>query len=174
MKKLITMLGSLLERKKIRSSFETHFNKLIGLVEFEMDTVKKLFDIQKTLKDETNQIAVQRNMPKVAGTLKWCQELKDRATKPFESMKKLDLRIFDIEEDKIKRIEKKYKELLRLIDEFSSDVYNEWCSQVGELSNDNLKKNLITRNPTDKSIGTNFDPQLIAVLKEVKYLKFFK
>ena len=168
------MLGSLLERKKIRNDFESHFNKLISLVDNEMDTVKKLFDIQKTLKDDTDEIVVQRNMPKVAGTLKWCQELKDRATVPFESMKKLDYRIFDMNSEKIERIEKKYKELLMLIDGFSSDVYNEWCIQVGELSNDNLKKNLITRNQKDKSIGTNFNPQLIAVLKEVKYLKFFK
>ncbi len=139
-KKLIIMLGSLLERKKIRNDFESHFNKLISLVDNEMDTVKKLFDIQKTLKDDTDEIVVQRNMPKVAGTLKWCQELKDRATVPFESMKKLDYRIFDMNSEKIERIEKKYKELLMLIDGFSSDVYNEWCIQVGELSNDNLKK----------------------------------
>jgi len=168
------MLGNLLDRKKIRSDFETHFSKLISFVENEMDTVKSLFDIQKNLKNETNEIVVQRNMPKVAGTLKWCQELKDRVTRPFESLKKLDHTKFSAEMYRIERIERKYNELLVLIDEFSANVYDEWCSQVGVLSNDNLQKNLITRNMHDKSISTNFDPQLIAVLKEVKYLKFFK
>lgn len=144
------------------------------LLENEMDIVKKLFDEQKHLNEIKKEIKVQRNMPRVAGTIKWCQEVKDRATKPFESFTKLyylhnSENVIHIE--KIERIKKKHKELLELIDDFSINIYKEWCANVDKLSENNLDKELIKRDSNTKTISTNFDPQLIAVLREVKYLK---
>jgi dynein heavy chain, axonemal len=144
------------------------------LLENEMDIVKKLFDEQKHLNEIKKEIKVQRNMPRVAGTIKWCQEVKDRATKPFESFTKLyylhnSENVIHIE--KVERIKKKHKELLELIDDFSANIYMEWCANVDKLSENNLDKELIKRDSNTKTISTNFDPQLIAVLREVKYLK---
>jgi dynein heavy chain, axonemal len=163
-----------LDRKKLQQDLSPQLDRLMYLLENEMDIVKKLFDEQKHLNEIKKEIKVQRNMPRVAGAIKWCQEVKDRATKPFESFTKLyylhsSENVIHIE--KIERIKKKHKELLELIDDFSANVYKEWCANVDKLSENNLDKELIKRDSNTKTISTNFDPQLIAVLREVKYLK---
>ena len=143
------------------------------MLESEMDETKKIYDEQKALKDQNKPIEVHRNMPDVSGALKWCQELKDRVSKPMDSFKRLiDHPVAHSEQ--MERVNKKYKELLDLLDAFVGVIYKDWCNHVGKLSNDNLEKNLIVRDAATKTIRTNFDPQLIAVLKEVKYLGMLK
>ena len=78
-----------MDRKKLQQDLSPQLDRLMYLLENEMDIVKKLFDEQKHLNEIKKEIKVQRNMPRVAGAIKWCQEVKDRATKPFESFTKL-------------------------------------------------------------------------------------
>ncbi len=112
-------------------------------------------------------------MPDVSGALRWCKELQDRVSKPMDSYKRL-ISHASAASDQIKRTEKKYSEMLELIDGFATSIYADWCQHVGGLSNDNLDKNLINRSEATNTIQTNFDSQLTAVLKEVKYLGFLK
>lgn len=171
--KLITILGNLLERKTIKNDFEPRYGQILNMLEHEMDETKKIYDEQKSLKLKENRINVHRNMPEVSGGLKWCQELRDRISKPMEQFKRLiDHPVTQSEQ--MDRVNKKYKELLDLLNSFSNEIYKDWCNHVGKLSNNNLEKNLIVRDAKTKSIRTNFDPQLIAVLKEVKYLGIAK
>jgi dynein heavy chain len=157
--KLITILGNLLERKTIKHDFEPRYVQIVEMLENEMDSTKKIYDEQKGLKLKEDRINVHRNMPEVSGGLKWCQELKDRVSKPMELFKKLiDHPITNSEQ--MERVNKKYKELLDLLNGFSNEIYKTWCSHVGKLSNNNLEKNLIVRDPKTKSIKTNFDPQV--------------
>ena len=122
-----------------------------------------IYDEQKKLKDSQQEILVHRNMPDVSGALKWCQELKDRISKPMESFKRLvDNPI--VHSEQMVRVEKKFKELLELLEAFSTEVYKDWCNHVGKFSDDNLEKNLINRDPNTKSIKTNFDSQVISIL----------
>ena len=54
---------------------------------------------------------------------------------------------------------------------WDEDIYKEWISGVDEACSFNLNQPLITRNEETKLIHVNFDPQLVAVLREVKYLE---
>lgn len=152
-------MGNLLERKTVKLEFESKYSHIVHFLELEMDNTKKLFDEQKLLFETTNEILVHRNMPNVSGALKWCQELKDRITKPMDNFKKLvDNPIMHSEV--MERVEKKYRELLVLLEKFGNSFYEEWCIHVGRLSDNNLEKNLIYRDLKTKSIKTNFDPQV--------------
>lgn len=51
------------------------------------------------------------------------------------------------------------------------EIYKEWIAGVDEACSFNLNQPLITRNEESKLITVNFDPQLVAVLREVKYLE---
>ncbi len=158
----MTILGNLIERKTIKTDFEPKYLVIINLLEAEMDSTKVIYDEQKRLKDSSKEIMVHRNMPDVSGALKWCQELKDRVAKPMESFKKLvDNPI--VHSEQMVRVEKKFKELLELLEAFSTDVYKDWCNHVGKLSDDNLEKNLIIRDANTNSINTNFDSQVILI-----------
>jgi len=51
------------------------------------------------------------------------------------------------------------------------ELYKEWIAGVDEACSFNLNQPLITRNEETKLITVNFDPQLVSVLREVKYLE---
>ena len=54
---------------------------------------------------------------------------------------------------------------------WDQDIYKDWIVGVDEACSFNLNQPLITRNEETKLIAVNFDPQLVAVLREVKYLE---
>lgn len=64
-----------------------------------------------------------------------------------------------------KRVLAKHQELLQLLNEFAKTIFEEWSKNVGQASNFNLKQHLITRNPQTHLIKTNFDPQVIALVR---------
>ena len=170
--KLLTILGNLIERKTIKQDFEPKYTQLVDFLEAEMDSTKRIYDEQKRLKDTKNEVLVHRNMPDVSGALKWCQELKDRISKPMDNFRKLVDAQYQHTEH-MDRVDKKYKELLELLTVFSTDIYKDWCNHVGKFSDDNLEKNLITRNPDTREIKTNFDPQVISIaLNHLKLSNF--
>jgi dynein heavy chain len=54
---------------------------------------------------------------------------------------------------------------------FEDDVYNEWTQGVDEVAKANLEKPLVLRDLKSSLISVNFDPNLVALLREVKYLE---
>ena len=54
---------------------------------------------------------------------------------------------------------------------FENDVYNEWTQGVDEVATANLEKPLLLRDTKSSLISVNFDPNLVALLREVKYLE---
>ena len=82
-------MGTLLERKTIKTDFDPKYAKIVDRLEEEMDDTKKIYDIQNAFRLSKSNLVVHRNMPDVSGALKWCQELKERITKPMEYFNKL-------------------------------------------------------------------------------------
>ena len=90
MYKLIHIFGSLLERPIIHHDFEKNYVVILEYVEREMDEAKQIFDEQMAYQDEHGSIQLDRNMPKVAGSLMWAEELKQRYTQPMEQLRSLE------------------------------------------------------------------------------------
>lgn len=155
-----------MEREIVKNDFEPKYSEIVSLIEAQIDDTKKIFDIQKKIKDANKPIAIQRNMPEISGGLRWCNELSDRIKKPIEIFHRLiDHPI--LKSEQMIRVNKKYNELFKMLNEFSVSIYNDWCLHVGKLSSNNLEKNLIYRNPISKSINTNFDLQVIFQTEEL-------
>ena len=152
-------MGNLVERKTVKQDFELKFYQLLDLLESEMNTTKRIYDEQKRVKEMHNEVLVHRNMPDVSGALKWCQELKDRITKPMNLFKKL-VDSSASHSEQMDRVNKKYLELKDLLEIFAREIYTDWCNHVGKLSDNNLEKNLIVRDINTKTIKTNFDSQV--------------
>ena len=90
MYKLIHIFGSLLERPIIHHDFEKNYVVILEHVEREMDEAKQIFDEQMAYQDEHGSIQLDRNMPKVARSLMWAEELKQRCTQPMEQLRSLE------------------------------------------------------------------------------------
>uniref|UniRef100_A0A8C4MX94 Dynein axonemal heavy chain 11 n=1 Tax=Equus asinus asinus TaxID=83772 RepID=A0A8C4MX94_EQUAS len=68
----------------------------------------------------------------------------------------------------------KYVEMTTLLDQFENRIYNEWKSNVDEICEFNLNQPLVKFSATNGLLAVNFDPKLVAVLREVKYLLMLK
>ncbi len=90
MYKLIHIFGSLLDRPIIHHDFENNYSIILEQIEHEMDDAKQIFDHQMDLLEEQGSIQLDRNMPKVSGSLMWAEELKQRYTQPIEQFRALD------------------------------------------------------------------------------------
>jgi dynein heavy chain len=132
---------------------------IVELMEQEMDETKKIFDEQNSNFTRNKALQFHRNLPEVSGTLKWCQELRERIQRPLINFDKLIDHPIK-QSDDMNRVHKKHEELMALLDAFTVGPYKTWCDHVGTLSNNNLEKNLLVRDPKTRVIQTNFDPQV--------------
>uniref|UniRef100_G3T2Y1 Dynein axonemal heavy chain 9 n=1 Tax=Loxodonta africana TaxID=9785 RepID=G3T2Y1_LOXAF len=112
---------------------------------------------------------VHKNMPAVAGGLRWVQELRQRIQGPVSNFRHLTHPCMESAEGK--RMIQKYEDTLSLLEKYETRLYENWCQTVSEKSQYNLSQPLLKRDPETKQITVNFNPQLISVLKEMSYLE---
>ncbi|TGZ69565.1 hypothetical protein CRM22_003672 [Opisthorchis felineus] len=112
---------------------------------------------------------VPKNMPKVAGNLKWADELRQRVTIPVNLVQQLDLPIFETKDGAI--VWKKYEYLMKLLSDYQETSFKHWAKGIDLVCSFNLSQPLLIRNPENNMLEVNFDPKLVSVLREVKYLR---
>ncbi|KAM6210848.1 LOW QUALITY PROTEIN: dynein axonemal heavy chain 11 [Sarcoramphus papa] len=79
-------------------------------------------------------------------------------------------RLLALESPEAAFISQKYVEMFKFLDQYENQTYCEWKVQVDEICQFNLDQPLIKRNPENGLLIVNFDPKLVALLREVKYL----
>uniref|UniRef100_H2YYB5 AAA+ ATPase domain-containing protein n=1 Tax=Ciona savignyi TaxID=51511 RepID=H2YYB5_CIOSA len=167
--KLIAMFGSLLERPIIKQDMWPKYPVLLSIFHTELDEAKVIFDRQMEAgKANDGYYPVNKNMSLVSGAMKWAKELKARIQNPYSNFRLISHPCIYGEEGQ--RMEMKYQQMMQLLKGFEEQVYQEWTKSVDERSQYNLTQPLLTRDPDTKLISVNFNPQLVSVLREVKYL----
>ena len=96
--KVIEMFGSLLERPIISKYFGEKYATLVAMVSEDLDTTKKIFDDHQSAMQEPEENSgeytpqktslVDKNMPPIAGLLKWSQELRERIQGPVQLLQR--------------------------------------------------------------------------------------
>ncbi|XP_045149226.1 dynein axonemal heavy chain 9 [Echinops telfairi] len=112
---------------------------------------------------------VHKNMPAMAGGLRWVQELRQRIQRPISHFQGLTHPCLESAEGR--RMVHKYEDMLSVLEKYETRLYENWCQTVSEKSQYNLSQPLLTRDPEMNQITVNFNPQLISVLKEMSYLE---
>lgn len=85
--KLFEMLGSLVERPLIQRDFRYKYPVLLELVSQDLDSAKQIFDQQMELMKSPEGPVINKNMPHVAGLLRWSQELRERVDQYMVKLK---------------------------------------------------------------------------------------
>ncbi len=88
--KLLEMLGSLVERPLIHRDFRYKYPILVQLVSQELDSSKLIFDEQLERVKSPEGPIINKNMPPMAGLLRWSQELKERVNQSVEKLKTIN------------------------------------------------------------------------------------
>nr|XP_029540762.1 LOW QUALITY PROTEIN: dynein heavy chain 9, axonemal [Oncorhynchus nerka] len=167
--KVLDMFGSLLERPLVAADALDRYPLLISLFDRELDCCKLLFNKHTHTQEELGYTPVNRNMPAVAGGMRWAQQLQERIQTPFSMFRYITHPC--LESTAGERAVQKYEEMMQLLDSYSCQLFDVWTETVGEKSQYNLNLPLISRDPATRLISVNFNPQLVSVLREVKYLK---
>ncbi|XP_055973719.1 dynein axonemal heavy chain 9 [Sorex fumeus] len=167
--KLLDIAGNLLERPLIAQDASDKYFMLIQTFNKDLDAVKTIYSQRVQEEAETGFSPVHKNMPTVAGGLRWAQELRRRIQGPFSNLRHLTHPCLESAEGK--QMIQKYEDMISLLEKYETRLYEDWCDTVSEKSQYNLSQSLLKRDPETKQITVNFNPQLISVLKEMSYLE---
>ncbi|CAG7732677.1 unnamed protein product [Allacma fusca] len=167
--KLVQVLGSLLERPAIKNDIEPKYPEYIKMLEKDFDTVKELFDEQiLAFEDPADRKQVQRTMPPYASSVHWAKDMRSRIEEPVEQFKSLELPIAEEEEAKV--MLEKQEELSGILQQFQDKTFDDWKEKIKNEAGGYLTENLINREDLS-AISVNFNSELAAALKEVKYMR---
>ncbi|NXE96762.1 DYH17 protein, partial [Menura novaehollandiae] len=167
--KLVHMFASVLERPLVRAEASPCYLALLGMFEAELKSVKALYDTRTVSPPPPGGApAIHKNLPPVAGQLKWALELQQRLEGPRKDLLAIDHPAMVGAEAEL--VSRKYEEMMGLLQAYSKKVYGEWASGAGQDCHFSLEQPLLQRDPDSALLSVNFSRELSAVLREVKYL----
>lgn len=161
--KYLNVVGSMFSRPYISQLVTEKYPVITEMLNDELDIVKELYDTAK--KDGP---PIDKNYPPIAGTILWLQRLYTRIAKPAEEFKLIEDEILT-EEDTL-FVFKKVDEMLGLLSTEQQTLLQNWFAKVPEQIRISMSKFQIVRTPRDL-LQLNFDKELQAILREMKYLK---
>ncbi|XP_033840356.1 dynein heavy chain 9, axonemal isoform X2 [Periophthalmus magnuspinnatus] len=167
--KVLDMFGSLLDHPLVAADAVDRYPTLVSMFDQELDRIRFIY--LKCLQ-AANQLAwcpMNKNMPPVAGGLRWVQELRRRIQAPFSIFRKLSYPC--LENVAGTRVIQKYEDMMQLLDRYAGSLYDSWAQTVAESLEYNLSLPLLQRDSSSCLLSVNFNPQLVSVLREVKYLE---
>jgi dynein heavy chain, axonemal len=171
--KLLDSFEGLLTRPIIQDELEKKHITLLELYKQDLKTVQTIFLEGKGLVDKIDEKApIPNNLPPIAGALNWTSGLLERIKEPMERLSGLSQSIQDREE--YKDVQKLYASLCKNLREFEEQKIKQWEQGVEESTEDKLNQFLLSREDSDQHeegfLKVNFDPVLVRLLREVKYL----
>lgn len=153
----------LLNRLIIKDELESKHIDLLQAYHQDLKLVEQLF-----ISNRNNPpMELSKNLPPVSASLSWCRSLIQRINVPMTKLTQLDRSILNREE--AKEVMKMQKSLLELLEDYEKQQSLEWSSSIHVSSEEKLNLNLLSRNPETRHLKTNFDPELVCLLREVKY-----
>ncbi|XP_066570660.1 dynein axonemal heavy chain 11 [Amia ocellicauda] len=166
--KLLAVFGCFLERPVIKEIFSPNFAQLLQLFSRELEMCKQLY-VSHIQQMDNGAGLVNKNMPLMSGSLKWASQLKERIQTPWTNLKFFhDPSLEGAETD---QLHQKFQEMLTLLEQYEDKVYTSWTRGVDEICQFNLDQPIIKRASTSGLLSVNFDPKLVAVLRDVQYLQ---
>eukprot|EP00163_Fabomonas_tropica_P009916 TRINITY_DN1985_c0_g1_i1.p1 TRINITY_DN1985_c0_g1~~TRINITY_DN1985_c0_g1_i1.p1 ORF type:complete len:4225 (-),score=1474.45 TRINITY_DN1985_c0_g1_i1:598-13272(-) len=160
--KLRDSFEGLLDRDIIQSNLE---KKHMAMLKAFSDDLKQVQDIFLTRKDDP---PMTNNMPKLSGSIFWCRGLIERIEGPMGKFKTLNKSILETEE--AKDTFKTYQTITQSLKEHEENLYKAWVAESDSKAPEKLKQSLLTRDEETRLLKVNFDPALVRLLREVKYL----
>ncbi|XP_072364820.1 dynein axonemal heavy chain 5 [Scyliorhinus torazame] len=122
--------------------------------------------IRKTYQKQRENPPIQRNVPPVSGKIMWARQLFRKIDIP---MKFLKSNVEILKTPDMKKVIKNYNKMAAVLLEFEVVYHRGWCRAV-DFAQNGLHASLIVRHPETKDIFVNFDPAVLEVLLEAKYM----
>jgi dynein heavy chain len=171
--KLTDSFGDLLERDFIQADLELRHLALIKAFGADLQDVRTLF-VNERYRSAAGKFyqrdgaPLYLNMPPIAGALYWVRGLIERIDQPMEHLQRVMTLCADF--DETRDVLSLHEEVLDQLRAFERSTYEEWAESVEDVSAEKLKMPLLIREHESAELAVNFDPALVRLLREVKYL----
>eukprot|EP00939_MAST-03C_sp_MAST-3C-sp1_P002675 g2675.t1 len=170
--KLLDSFQGLLERPIIHDEIEKKQTALVASYSEDLQVVGDIFLANRTsFGDDIESVVVSpniaRNMPPIAGALGWIRSLIDRIQEPMDKLRKIDGGVLETEDGK--DVVKSYKATMTKLRHFETKQIARLGAGLETASIEKLKDTLLRREKDSSMLVVNFDPALVALLREVKY-----
>ncbi|XP_068084396.1 dynein beta chain, ciliary [Anabrus simplex] len=166
--KLIEIVGTVLDRPLIKDQFTGKYKFIVDMLDKEMKVSEELYAIQMQTFAETGSMPVDRNMPPVAGALRWVDMLRNRMARPINLFKALKHPI--VSSPMAEDIYARYEAILDDMRNFEDKLFKDWAAEVPEKCEEKVQLPLLVRKRSNNDLLLNFDIDLVAIIREVHYL----
>ncbi|XP_055509862.1 dynein axonemal heavy chain 17-like [Leucoraja erinacea] len=171
--KMLNMFGFFIKRPLIKEEMFEKYAIMVDMANRDLDDIKLIFDAHLNETEERGGFPyINKNMPLVAGELKWALEVTERMEVTMKYFRSFEHTYRS--DDEAKLLLNKYAEMKSLLEDFSGKVYDEWITKVDEDCQFNLNQPLILRNVATGLISVSFSRKLVAVLREVYYMNILE
>jgi dynein heavy chain len=160
--------GLLTERPTIFEAVKHQFDAMVPLFHNELDAVVVFFNTYETSPN------LPRNMPNVSGALDVARQLRSRITIFNKNLLSLKGEVSAFGSPEAVNAYRKFHEMTDKLAKHDQEVFKKWAATVAADSQVNLDQQLMVRDPETRLLSINFNPQLVAVLREVKYMELAK
>lgn len=161
--KYLNIAANMFARPYISQLVKVKYNVITKMFDDELNTVKELYDLAKT-----EGVPIDNSFPPLAGTILWLRRLYFRVSKPGEEFKLIEDEILTDENTEF--VFKKLDEMLQILTEDQTNLLQEWFSKLPDQIRTSMSKFQILRD-SDGLLALNFDKELQAIFREIRYLK---
>ncbi|XP_068619246.1 dynein beta chain, ciliary-like [Battus philenor] len=167
--KFFQIIGDLFHRPVIKNELKPKLPKVLDMMHANLDDVKEIFDEEMSkLTKGPQRPMVDPFLPPVSGMIWWVYKLRRRIQVPME-----DFIMFEdpiITSDYATYMKQKHNEMLGYLNVVEDRQFKQWSATVPNICKVHLVKNLIYRDPP--FVRNNFSPELVLLLREIRYLKY--
>jgi dynein heavy chain len=163
--RVLSAFGILLNRDALRHTVRSFHYSLLQLLTAQLHASSENFELNK---ESGGCIPV--NMPPTAGAVAWARCLQDRVRIPLELFTSLDPEIFSTDDGKV--CTQQCQAFISLLQDFQDRLIQLFSADINSKVKVKLKQNLLHRD-VHNMLHVNFDPQIVRLLREVKYFYQF-
>jgi dynein heavy chain len=158
--KLLDAFEGLLDREIIMADLEKKSTDLLLAFSSDLKSVQEMFFLFN------ENPPVNDNLPPRSGAVTWARGLMERVDDPMLRLKSLSKGILETEEGK--EVVRSHSTIIHALREYETIHVEDWAKEIENTSQEKLKQNLLVRDDSSY-LRVNFDPQLVCLLREVKY-----
>ncbi|KAK2951927.1 putative Dynein beta chain, ciliary [Blattamonas nauphoetae] len=168
--KTIDSFDELLSNEEARNDMQLKVQKLFDLFG------QEVIDTQKTFNANKDHPPNFLNLPPLAGRIWWVRSLCNRIEPSMEAFISHEPEL--MESVKGQETLAQFKSLMDCLNKYETDSYYAWSEEIEKQTTDKLDLPLLKKEEDPNAetaqyfrISVNFDPVLVALLREVRYLK---
>eukprot|EP00471_Norrisiella_sphaerica_P010953 CAMPEP_0184498660 /NCGR_PEP_ID=MMETSP0113_2-20130426/39505_1 /TAXON_ID=91329 /ORGANISM="Norrisiella sphaerica, Strain BC52" /LENGTH=4666 /DNA_ID=CAMNT_0026886275 /DNA_START=34 /DNA_END=14034 /DNA_ORIENTATION=- len=159
---LLEAFGDIIQRPLIKDALEKKQHTLLK------EYRDELISVQARFLEERDNPCLDVNKSPLAGVLQWCKGLMGRIEVAENS---IDRYTMDTKNgDLAKEVVQLHETVIKMMKDFMNEKIEAWKGEVKGSSQTKLDLPLLTREEDTRKLNVNFDPSLVRLLQEVRYM----